>query len=324
MGGSSSSSSKAKQKSKTNVVNQSDMNLLNQTLNSTVVNAVIKNVQSCSASLIAKQNLVVSNLHAKGDLNINAKQSQAAALNFSCAQNAQVQNTVLQTLTNQLTAQLQTNFNTDTLNQFNATADSLAKADFGSTGKADSKSKTDQSTKTDISNTINTNLENIITNTVKSNFTNETYNSCLAKVISTQNAIFTNLSGVKVNFTFDQEQAIQVYSKCIQESGVSASITNSLANTLGVTVINDVATTTKNNLTGNATSEATSGGPLQAVGDLISAPIDALLSPLNNLLDSFGLSSLSGYLQPLVGMAGASSVCCCVVIIIIVIVMLIK
>jgi hypothetical protein len=134
----------------------------------------------------------------------------------------------------------------------------------------------------------------------------------------------TNFTGASFSFTSDQQQAIQVYSQCIQESGVSQSITNSLANTLGITVVHDAATTTKNNLTGAATSEATSGGPLQALGDLIAAPIDALLSPLNNLLDSFGLSGLSSYLQPLVGFVGSCSVCCCIIIIIVIIIMLVK
>jgi len=317
-GGGSDSKSKTKQKSKTTVVNQSDLNLLNSTMNSTIVNTVVKNVQSCSASLIARQNLVVANVHTTGDIVIDSKQAQNAYLDFNCAQSSDVRNDVISELTNTIMADIQNQYDNNVLSQFDAIANSKSKSEFGSllSGDSKSKSKTDQDSKTDISNSSTQNLQNIVNNVVNASFTNENYASCVAKVVATQTQIFKDLSGRSFKLTSDQDQAVKLFSKCIQASGVSNQITSTLTNLLDIKVKTDVANTATTTQKAEATSESIGGGLFQGIGEGLAAPIDALLSPLNNLLSGLGLGALGGALTPLVGLCGTSSVCCCVLILV--------
>jgi len=319
-GGGSSSSSKTKQKSKTNVVNQSSLNLLNSSINNTIVNTVVKNVQSCSAKAISKQNLVVANVHTTGDIVIDTTQKQSTYLDFKCAQSSDVRNDVIAGLTNQIMADIQNSYDNNVLSQFDSIANSKSKNEFGSGGLfgGDSKSdsKIDQDNETDIKNSSYQNLQNLVENNVAANFTNENYANCLAKVISTQNTILKDISGRSFKFTSNQEQAIQLYSQCIQASGVSNQITSTLSNLLDLKVRTDVKNTATTNMTAKAESESVGGGLFQGIGEGLAAPIDALLAPLNNLLSGLGLGALSGALSPLIGLCGSCCACCCVLIII--------
>jgi len=199
-----------------------------------------------------------------------------------------------------------------------AIASSNSKNEFGSGlfgGDAKSNSKSDQSSETNIETTTDNNLQNIVQNVVNASFTNENYASCLAKVVSTQNTILKDISGRSFKFTSNQEQAIQLYSQCIQASGVSNQITSTLTNLLDMKVKTDVANTATTALTAKAESEAIGGGLFQGIGEGLAKPIDALLSPLNNLLSGLGLSALSGAMAPLLGAVGSCSLCCCIIII---------
>lgn len=322
-GGGSDSKSKTKQKSKTNVVNQSDLNLLNSTMNSTIVNTVVRNVQSCSASLIARQNLVVANVHTTGDIVIDSKQAQNAYLDFNCAQSSDVRNDVISQLTNTIMADIQNQYDNNVLSQFDTIANSKSKNEFGSGGlfggDSKSSSKTDQDSETNISNSSTQNLQNIVNNVVNASFTNENYASCVAKVVATQTQIFKDLSGRSFKLTSNQDQAVKLFSKCIQASGVSNQITSTLTNLLDIKVKTDVANTATTTQKAEAVSESIGGGLFQGIGEGLAAPIDALLSPLNNLLSGLGLDALGGALTPLIGLCGASCVCCCVLIIIFVV-----
>lgn len=314
--GNSSSSATSNQKSNTKVVNQSDLNLLNSTLNNTIVNTVVQTVQSCSQQMISSQNLVVANVHTTGSININTTQEQQTYLNFSCAQNSTTLSAVNAALTSQIMAAIQNNFSNNVLSQFNTLAAANAQNQFGSAGSSNSSTSTNQSNKSTVKTTTNQNLQNLVTNNVTSNFTDQTFNSCLAQVISTQTTVLTNLSGSSFNFTSNQDQAIQVYTNCVQSSGVANQITSSLANTLGLQVNNNVATTATTELKAESVSESTAGGIFQGLGDLIAAPINALLAPLNNLLSDLGLSSLSGALSGIIGLSSSSCLCICIIIII--------
>jgi hypothetical protein len=322
-GGGSESSSKTKQKSRTNVVNQSDLNLLNSSINNTIVNTVVRNVQSCSAKAISRQDLVVANVHTTGDIVIDTTQKQTTYLDFKCAQSSDVRNEVIAGLTNQIMADIQNSYDNNVLSQFDAIANSKSKNEFGSGGLfgGDSKSdsSTDQDSKIDINNSSYTNLQNIVENNVAANFTNENFANCLAKVASTQTTILKDISGRSFKFTSNQEQAIQLYSQCIQASGVSNQITSTLTNLLDMKVRMDVKNTATTTQTAKAESESVGGGLFQGIGEGLAKPIEALLSPLNNLLSGLGLGALSGALTPLLGVAGASSICCCIIIIIILI-----
>jgi len=320
-GGGSDSSSKTKQKSKTNVVNQSSLNLLNSSINNTIVNTVVKNVQACSAKAISKQNLVVANVHTTGDIVIDTTQKQTTYLDFKCAQSSDVRNDVIAGLTNQIMADIQNSYDNNVLSQFDSIANSKSKNEFGSGlfgGDSKSSSKIDQDNKTDINNSSYQNLQNLVENNVAANFTNENYANCLAKVISTQNTILKDISGRSFKFTSNQEQAIQLYSQCIQASGVSNQITSTLSNLLDLKVRTDVKNTATTSMTAKAESEAVGGGLFQGIGEGLAAPIDALLSPLNNLLSGLGLGALSGALSPLIGLCGSSFVCCCILIVLII------
>lgn len=313
MGGSESKSkAETSQKLKNKVVNRSSLNYLNQVIVDTIVNVTIRNVKSCSASIINSQKFEVLDITATGDVTLNITQIQQGMLNFDCIQKDTVQNEVTNTLINTILNELKNSVDTQTFNDLDAKASSKAEADWlALASKSSADSKTKQDVKNEITNENTRNIKSLTKYTTNLGFTNENFNSCVASVINQQQVKARNInSGANVSFTVDQKQATTLFSKCVQNADIANKITNSLTNFYGLTVNDDVKNSTSTTATGSTSADALTNGPIGAIGSAIAKA----LSPFTDLLGLGDLSSAAGSL--IFSLCSCSS---CIIVVIIVI-----
>lgn len=310
MGGSESKSSSS-QKQSTKVTNSSKLKVMNENINKTMVNTIIKNSQTCASKIINDQKLIISNIDVSGDININANQMQQAYLNFSCLQNADVQSAIVTDITNSVLNQINNTYDTNVLQQFNSTLKANSKNGFLNTPftKSSSDTNSKQESKVKISNDINQNLKNVVKNLVDVSFNSETINELISKMQQAQYVRVSNLSGASFTFTVNQDQTAKVLLKSIQESGVASEVTSRLMTTLDVQVKNDIGTSTDTSQTSSGTSTAENSGPFESLGSLLTAP-------LNSLLSGFGLDGLSNSMGSFVTSCISCIICICCLIII--------
>lgn len=318
-GGGSKSKSSVKQKSNTLVTNKSNLNLLNQTINNTIVNTTVENVKRCSASLVQNQNIQIIGLIAGGDIKITSEQVQIGMLNFACAQTDDVKNDVSAKLANQIMTQLQNNVDNSILDKMNGIASAKSKKEWGAFpfgGGSNSDSKANQEVKTNIKNMTSRDIKNVVKNAVTANFTSKNFDNCLSKVIANQEFLAKNLTaGKNITLTLKQDQATKIFAQCIQNAQISNKITHDVATFFGVKVQDDTKNKVSKDLTAGAFSESLAGGPLEGLGRGIGEIFSGLLSPFNSLFGSLG--SMGG----IVGTASAAccACICCIIIIFVVI-----
>ena len=272
MGGSSSKASTS-QNLENNFVNKSSLNLLNSTINSTIVNTTIKNVKQCSAVLLQNQNIKIIGLNAGGDITITSQQVQQGMLNFACAQSTDVYNNIMTEVINTIMDQLSSSVNNNVLNDLNAQASAKSTDQWGSFpwGGADSSSDTSQEVRNNITNVNNKTINNVVKNAVSTNFTNKNYDKCISKVIGTQEFLARDLTaGRNITLTLNQDQSTKVFSQCIQSSKVSNFITQNIADFFGLTIRDDVSNSATNLLSAESLAESLKGGPLGLFSDLLS------------------------------------------------------
>lgn len=315
MGGSS-SKSKVHQERNTFVTNRSDINILNEKINNTIVNTTVQNVKNCSASLVNNQRLKIIGVVAGEDIIISNQQIQEGMMDFSCVQTDEVKNDVAKQMIDQIMQQLQSTVDTSVIDKLNAVADSKSSQDWGAFpwGGADSKSNVKQIVNTNINNMTSKNIQNVVKNAVESNFTSATYNDCLSTVINNQEFEARDLqTGRTVRITNQQEQSAKLFAKCVQNSNIANSITDNITNFFGLDVKEDTKNSTDATVSGESTSEAVSTGLFQGVADMFRGVGDMFGGLFSSILPNFGgVASLS---SPI------SSICCCLIIILIVVLM---
>ncbi len=316
MGGSESKSS-IEQEANTNITTRTDINILNSTTNTAIVNSTIENVKKCSSSLLQTQNIRIIGLTSGGDINIDSTQVQAGMLNFACAQEDIIHNEIKTEMINEIMNSLSSNVDNGVLSDLGAIADSKSTDEWGSFpwGGADSESDVSQTINTEINTSMNKDLRNVVKLAVETNFTNKNFNECINKVVLQQEFLAQNLtSGGNITLTVNQDQAAKVYAQCIQDSKISNFVTQNIVDFLGIEVREDVSSDVTSILDAESYSEGLSQGPLGAVGGLVGGVLDTLLAPLNALFGNF--ASIWSVLGGVVGLA--SSVCCCCIIIMII------
>lgn len=294
---SSQSQSSVYQENNTNVVNQSTINSLSETLNSTTVNTVINNVKQCSAAILNNQTVVFEGIKSAGNIDINVAQNQSAWLDFTCAQTDAVKNDVVAQLVSTIQQNMKSNIDTATLNNLQAIAAAKSTQDFGSFpwGGPSSNSNTTQKINTYISNNQTTNLQTVLQNSVYASFTNSNYDSCIASLVNNQEVTAKNITtGGTLTFTVNQTQSAQLLTSCIQNSNISNRALNDMTSFLGIKVAQDTTTKTNNTSSGTATSTSDNKG------------VGSLLPDFSSLF-----SGLSGMFSGLGGVVVFSSFSCC-------------
>jgi hypothetical protein len=291
--GAASSTAISTQKSDTNIVNVSDLKLLNKSINNFTNNTAISNAKSCGAGIIQSQNISFDDLVADGDINISGvAQKQTAALSFSCIQDTQVKNDVANGVMSEYLNAIKNSFSSDVLSEMTSQAAASAKQSFGSFGSADAVSVNDMQYNFNSTTVLNQDIQNVVENAISNNFKMEDLQTCASSIDNNQNIKFKKLSsGRNINIKdISQEQAATLFSECIQNTKSASETTNAIASKLGLKIENESSTTAKSIMSGISSAISSSTG-----------------------LD-LGFGSIS---------ASCGS-CCCIIIVIIVIIVILK
>lgn len=301
--------SKSKQKIENKYVNESTLNLINQTSNSVIVNTIVKNAKSCSASLLQDQTIIIEDIKVKGDFNVTAVQDLKGMLSFSCIQQEDVYNEVANKMISQILADFNSITDNSSRNDLNAIANSKSEGEIGDffSKNKDTKSKVDQKIKNDFRTSTNRDIKSIVDYAVTSNFTSENISTCIAKATANQYIRVKRVStGGNFIFAPSQKQAVDAIMSCLQASKITNKITNDIASFFDLKIRDDVRNTTDNTAASEAISETITKGPLGAIGDLFSG----LFSPLTDLL-----AGLTGFKTQAAGVVGSSLMCCIIIIV---------
>jgi len=264
-------SSRSRVENETVVLNQTDIDICNQNINSIVTNSIVNAASSCSASINQLQKIVIKDIKSKSDVSITTGQKQTAALTFDCINSSQIRNDIAQNIITKLMNDLTENNKTDILDKLNAISQAKQENKGLPTSLASS-SSSDQEVvnKTRIENISRTHLNEVIQNSVVNNFTTNDVSSAIATVVNSQEA---NIQKVdvegKVLIALTQEQGAELMLKVINKKDIGNKITNSLTTGLGVKIEKDTTSDIKKDTSAQSSATTYSADPLSsAVSDI--------------------------------------------------------
>lgn len=315
--GSSKSKSSIRTENNTTVINKSDINLLNKSVNKAISNVVSNTKQNCSNQVSLKNVIDFSGSTIKGNLNIGSGSDsndkngckvnleQEGAFTFKCTNASEMQNAVGSKMIDTIMQKLRNSNSSDIVQKLNAQAKTKAKKaglDFGSS-KADS--KVDAINNYKQVNETEKDIQNVIKNVVTSNVTNNTVSNCINQINNKQgfNASGALIEG-KVDFcNFQSKQVAKTFVNCMNKNNITNKVTNQTARSLGVDIKDD------NKVKQKATSKVKTSTSAETTG---------IFGGLSASLASLGLGPLA---SPLI--SGCCFICCCIIIVIIILVVVI-
>lgn len=268
MGNKPSSTSTVNQNYETNIVNKSDIEVMNKQLNNFASETIMDSAKACSASISQLQDISFAGMKVAGDLNIGkVEQNQDSAISFSCVQSDKVRNDVAQGFVTDMMSQLENNYDANIVDKMAAAADAEGSSSFGSTGGPDVDSTVNMDYKYNSRTETSKKISNVVQNEVNNTFKNSTVSECLASAKQNQKISFENVDvgGDATIEALSQSQAVEVVANCSQISDATSTITNNVASSLGLEVKETSTTTKETDMTGEATSVSSAGG----IGDLL-------------------------------------------------------
>lgn len=314
MGGSKSRST-IKTENNTLVVNRSDINILNKTVNEAVVNVVSKTNQSCANQVSLSNVIDFSGATISGDLNIGSggendcqvTLEQEGVFTFKCVNSSDLRNNVGSQIIDTVMQQLDQANSNDIVQKLENTADAKAKTGALSLGISSSNTNVSGINRYQQVNESKKNIQNIVRSSVESNFTNENVSNCVSKIEQMQGFDASgSLIGGNVNMcNFNSKQVSNAFVECLNVNEVSNKVINDAAKALDITIKEDVQTQQTAESTTTATATAEVQGVIDAIG---------------NVLGSIGSAFLAPFLSPLSSIC-CFLCCCCIVVIIIMMMM---
>lgn len=322
MGGSS-SNSKVKNENNTTIVNKSDINILNEQLNSTSSNVATDAAKSCSSSVNMSNMIDFAGSVVEGDFNIGASSdpnqdcsvelSQDVKSTFKCVQSSNVRNDMGISMIETVMTNLENSASADALNDMDTTAGS--KAASGSLsfnpGGNKSASKVENINNYKSVTETNKNIENVVKNSVESNFSSNDAQECINKVNAAQgiDASGAYIKGSVNICNFKSDQVANIFGDCMQKSDVGNKVIQDVTRNLGITVKEDSANTVTNKAKTVAESSAEQTGVIGDVGGVI----ESVGSAFSGLLGLGALGAMAPMLSP---MSILSCCCCCIILIV--------
>lgn len=285
--GSSSSKSKTSQTYDTTIINKSDIDILNKSINEFIANTIVKQASNCATSVYQIQTIDLSNMDIEGDLVIGEiEQDQSAVVTFDCVQVTSFANELANNLVDRYISEIKNNFSTEVMDKLIAAADASASSSFGATGNTNTNSKVNIDYEFTSITDISKSIQNVIQNSIVNNLNLEDIQDCIATVKANQTV---TTAGTKVggNVTIGvirQKQASELVASCLQQKDNANKITTQIIKTLDLTVdeSNSVKKTTETDA--QAQSKSENKGVGEAVGDMFRGVGDML----SNI---FGMSS---------------------------------
>lgn len=306
--GNSSSSSTVNQKYNTTLVNQSDINLLNETVNDFIADTIVTQAAKCTSDLQQTQKVDLRNMMIGGNLDIGTiDQNQASAVTLDCVQVSAFQNDIANGILTKYTEAMKNSFDTTALDKLDAAASSNSQNSFATTGASNSDSSVNVDYKFSNTNIVSQNLQNVVKNSIKNNLSLNDISDCIGSIKSTQ---IVDLNGTRVAGNtkigiIRQDQAAQLLTKCLQEKNNSNKITNSVATAIELKIDNTSKVKKQTEISSGTTATSTNSGLFQSIGE-----------GLKSMFEGLGAMFGSMYIGPIL------SVICCVCIIVIILVLI--
>jgi polyisoprenoid-binding protein YceI len=278
--------SSSKVENDTLVVNETEMNFLNETVNETAVSMTVDAASSCSQNTDVKQEISLEDLNIEGDLSlIGITQKVVLDVNFSCINKTQVHADIVNDMTSKVMSALDATNNTELQNSI--TAQLAAKSENGGfqigAGGSTSVSESDIKNNTQIYNSNKANVQNIVKNKVQQTFDANMYSECVNNVSSSQ---VIGLKRIKVrgNVTLKditQEAVISTFAECINEQSFGNKIVQAIAQDAGLKLETkaDNKAENKSDVKAESTSIQTGMGP-----DLASSAMSGAFSVVSGLM----------------------------------------
>lgn len=266
--GQTSSRATAKLSSNTVIVNQSDINLLNKTVNNLTVDMMIESAKSCSSSIVQNQDQIIGSITAGGKSNISLTQEQAAKLDFSCLQKDNVQFDIINKITDTMKNQINNTNNSEVLNKMVANVQAKAQDQWGSFPWSGSKSDVNinQEVNTFVQNNTKVNLSNVVENASFANFKTKLASDCIGKIIQSQKQIIGSIAAEdQAVIALTQKQAADALIKCVQDSNIAQQIVTDVVKFVGLNLEIQNDTKSDTNLAADGKAESETQGFFQGV-----------------------------------------------------------
>lgn len=273
MGGSESKSqSTVKQSYESLTVNKSDIEILSQQMNDTIVNAIIKNANQCTSESINLQNVELIGLRSSGKITIGVTQKQQAVLNFKCVNETNIRNEMVISMVKTILGNIERTNTTEMLAKLESQAKSQSEVQFAPSfgNTMETKSNVEQDIKLKTINENYTNLRDIVINKVENNFNVDTIQNCLTRVRNEQRVIAKDIfSGQEIEVLIEQEQASQIIADCINKASIGNMVLNEIASTLDIQVKEENTTKSETDAAAVATAESKQKGILESAGSFV-------------------------------------------------------
>jgi uncharacterized protein YbjQ (UPF0145 family) len=254
----------------TNIINKSDIVMLNKAVNKTIVDNVMNQAKSCSANISQLQEVKFDNINVAGDFNFTGNQKQTAALTFSCLQKSDVGNSIANSMKSAYEAALKNNFSSETIDKLSTGASTEAQGSAGTIGNVSAETNVKTNYKYNSETTINKNIQNIIENEINQHFEVNDTMACLARMDNIQSMQFKTINvGGNAIIAINQDQAATMLAECVQNSSVSTNVTQGILNKLGIETDDTNKVIKKMTSSTTTDTSAVNKGVIEAVGDAI-------------------------------------------------------
>lgn len=253
-------------------INKSQVDILNKSITNQIANSQISQAAKCGANTVQTQNFSLKDLKSAPGYPIsitNVRQNQDSTIDFSCTQNQSIRSDISNQLYTAMMNNLKENNSADIMAELEARAATNIKNGFaswgGSNGNSDSSNEIDWT----VSNDIYQELQNVIENSIENNFVANNLAECNNSVLQDQNFLIRGLNSGGGIFIqgISQDQASNIYSRCLQDQSVSQEMTNVMANATSTTVENNNSNTSNSKQYGSATGETINNGPFESLGE---------------------------------------------------------
>lgn len=279
MGGSS-SKGRATLKYQSLIVNQTDIDILNRSVNDFVANTIINQASHCSASTYQLQEIDLSGMDIGGDLVIDTiDQEQSSNISFDCVQVSAIQNDIASGVVNEYLNTIKESFSSEAMTQLLNNAKTSSEQQFGGIGEA--KASTKVNTEYEYTNItqVDEHLQNIVENSISNNFNVEDLQECIATVKAHQRVVLANTTvGGNVSIgAITQRQATDLIANCLQQRNIANDITAQLITQLGIDTDTTNQTSQTTTMESKTDTEAKNKGVFEGIG-----------TALNDLLSGLG------------------------------------
>lgn len=270
---------KIRQQSNKTIINESQLNIMNESLMQSATNVVLENAKICGASSTMRAGNVIQNATTGGGVRISGTSiSQDATVDLSCIQTTQTKSDIVTKISKELDNHLKNRMDTDSATKLESTAKNLVENGSLRLGGSDTVNINDINMEDNLyqRTTSGVNVSNVVANIVSANFTQRNIDDCTVKLAESaenrvSNVVDTGNVGIVIENT-TIEQAGKAVNQCFQSSDIINNITNDVVENLGIDVEQVQSSTDKTEMSAEVENEVKNKGMIDeffgGLGDL--------------------------------------------------------